>query len=126
MSINKQKEKPLEITFNYLKSNRFRVISADGAIGDETPNGKIFMAFYTERHPLPDSQTFVINDEGLLVNEVLEKRKVTSTGEVLREVEVGITFDLETAKGMVISLFNLIKEAESESSESSKVTQENS
>jgi hypothetical protein len=106
-----------EIEFNYLKSNQFRVIHADGAIGDETPAGKLFLAFYSERHLLPDSQTFKVNEEGRLVSEVLEKRKVNSNGNVMREMEIGIMLDIEVAKGFVISLVNMIREIEKDESQ---------
>lgn len=113
---NTENQNLQEIEFNYLKSNQFRVIHADGAIGDETPAGKLFIAFYSERHLLPDSQTFKINEDGRLVSEVLEKRKVNSDGDVMREIEIGIMLDVDVAKGFVISLVNLIREIEKDES----------
>lgn len=106
-----------EIEFSYLKSNYFRVIHADGAIGDETASGKLFLAFYSERPILPDSQTFRINKEGRLVSEVLEKRQVNSGGDVMREIEIGIMLDIDIAKGFVVSLVNLIREIEKDDSQ---------
>ena len=73
----------------------------------DTPRGDLFLVFYNERFPLPDSQTFNINEEGKIISEVLDKRKVKSNG-VMREVEVGITIDVNVAKGIVVSLSRLI------------------
>lgn len=116
-NINRQEES--EIEFNYIKSNNFRVIHADGAVGDGTPRGDLFLVFYNERFPLPDSQTFNINKEGKIVSEVLDKRQVKSNG-VMREVEVGITIDVNVAKGIVVSLSRLIRQLEAEEIQAEK------
>ena len=117
-NINNQQEG--EIEFNYIKSNNFRVIHADGAIGDETPNGNLFLTFYSERFPLPDSQTLKINEEGNIIGEVFEKRRVNSSGNVMREVEVGVMLDIDVAKVMVLSLLNLIRQIETANSQTEK------
>lgn len=41
------------IDINYIKSNEYREVACDGAIGSATPTGKLWVAFYTERLPLP-------------------------------------------------------------------------
>jgi hypothetical protein len=110
-NINKQNES--EIEFNYIKSNSFRVVHADGAMGNGTPRGNLFLVFYSERFPLPDSQTFGINDNGKIISEVFDKRKVNSNG-VMREVEIGVMLDINVAKGMVFSLTELIRQLESD------------
>lgn len=102
-----------EIEFNYIKGSNFRVVHADGAMSNGTPRGNLFLVFYSERLPLPDLQTFKINEEGRVVGEVIEKRKVNSNG-IMREVEVGIMLDMDVAKGMVVSLSQLIRQLESD------------
>lgn len=102
-----------EIEFNYIKGSNFRVVHADGAMGNGTPSGNLFLVFYSERFPLPDSQTFSISEEGRVIGEVTEKRKVNSNG-VMREVEVGVMLDINVAKGMVVSLSHLIRQLESD------------
>jgi hypothetical protein len=42
-----------EIAFEYIKSNLFRVIHADGAIGGVTPSGNLHLAFFSERPAIP-------------------------------------------------------------------------
>ena len=108
--INKNQK---EIDFNYIKGSNFRVVHADGAMGNETPSGNLFLVFYSERFPLPDSQTFGISEEGRVIGEITEKRKVNSNG-VMREVEVGVMLDINVAKGMVVSLTHLIRQLESD------------
>ncbi len=114
-NINNQERR--EIEFNYIKSDNFHVIHADGAIGNGTPSGNLFIVFYSERFPLPDSQTFNFNEEGRVSGEIVEKRKVNSNG-VIREVEVGVMLDIEVAKGMVLSLSHLIRQVEAGAIES--------
>jgi hypothetical protein len=41
------------IDINYIKSNDYREVACDGAIGGATPSEKLWVAFYTERLPLP-------------------------------------------------------------------------
>ena len=41
------------IHINYIKSNDYREVACDGALGSSTPAGKLWVAFYTERLPLP-------------------------------------------------------------------------
>lgn len=108
---NVNNEDQREIEFNYIKSNNFRVVHADGAIGNGTPSGKLFVVFYNDRFPLPDSQTFIVNQTGQITGEVVENRKVNSNG-IMREVEVGVMLDIEVAKGMVLSLSQLIRQTE--------------
>lgn len=102
-----------EIEFNYIKGNHFRVIHADGVMSNGTPRGNLFLGFYSERFPLPDSQTFKINEEGRVTGEVVEKRKINSNG-IMREVEVGIMLDIEVAKVLVLSLSQLIRQVEAD------------
>ena len=42
-----------EVAFDFIKSEYFRVIHADGALGGPTPQGLVHMAFYSERPPIP-------------------------------------------------------------------------
>lgn len=102
---------PPAIEFNYIKSSHFRTVHADGVMSNGTPRGNLFLGFYSERFPLPDSQTFEINEEGKIVGEIVEKRKINSNG-VMREVEVGIILDVEVAKVLILSLSQLIRQAE--------------
>lgn len=43
----------VKLSFNYIKGPGYREIPCDGAIGGLAPQGKLWMAFYAERYPLP-------------------------------------------------------------------------
>lgn len=119
MSENETNRELRQIEFNYIKGNHFRVIHADGIMSNGTPRGNLFLGFYSERFPLPDSQTFEINEEGRVTSEVIEKRKINSNG-IMREVEVGVMLDIEVAKVLVLSLSQLIRQVEANEPEQSE------
>lgn len=89
---------PSSITLHYIKSNYFRVIHADGAMGGFTPRGEVFFSLYSERAPLPDVTVQAV-ENGQLGKEIIEQRK-GSEG-ILRELEVGVVMDLNVAKSLV-------------------------
>jgi hypothetical protein len=100
---------PSSVTLNYIKSNYFRVIHADGAIGGFTPKGEMFVSLYSERPPLPDVTVQAI-ENGQLGPEILEQRRGTEG--ILREVEVGVVMDLNVAKALVVWLMERINVAD--------------
>ena len=102
---------PPKLLFKYIKSNLFRVVHADGLVGSITPKNDIFLSFYNERSPLPDSLTFEITPDGKLGKEIIEDRKVHTEG-ILREMEVGIVIDMELASNLVLWLTNMIQRTE--------------
>ena len=86
-----------QVQFSYIKCNSFRVVHVDGAIGALTPRGLIFASLYSERQAIPR----------VLVHEVQkgfkELGKVVHTdtrGGYVRELEVGLMLDRETAAGL--------------------------
>jgi hypothetical protein len=44
------------VVFEYIKSQLFRVIHSDGAIGGITPTGNVHVAFYSDRAAIPKVQ----------------------------------------------------------------------
>ena len=109
MSTKSGDQLPSSITLHYIKSNYFRVVHADGAIGGFTPRGEVFFSIYSERAPLPDVTVQAV-ENGQLGNEILEQRK-GSEG-ILRELEVGVVMDLNVAKSFHAWLEERIKVAE--------------
>lgn len=87
---------PDRICFDYIKSGSFRVIHADGVIGGLTPRLDVHMDFWSERFPIPQQVTHLVNKDGTLGEEVKADRK--SRKSIVREVEAGVVMDLETAK----------------------------
>jgi hypothetical protein len=77
-----------EITFEYIKSNLFRVIHADGAIGSVTPSGNLHIAFFSERPALPRLMVHKRDSAGTLGPPVPERTEVRAG--VIREMDVDV------------------------------------
>lgn len=88
---------PNEVVFDYIKTPDYREIHADGAWGGLTPRGYIQMAIYNERLPIPQQTTFELKDNQV-GNEVKEKRRTRQA--IIRNVEVDLIMDLNTAESM--------------------------
>ena len=88
-----------KIPFHYIKSNFFRVIHADGAVGGVTPSGDIFFSLWSQRNPIPKLVVHELGEEGTLGEELLSERE-TRQG-LVREVEIGVGMSPETARGLV-------------------------
>jgi hypothetical protein len=88
-------KKQQTISFDFIKSNQFRVIHVDGAWGGIAAPGHIHMSFFSERTAIPQQITHVINSDGSLGEEVKDKRKGRDA--IVREVEVDAVMSLHTA-----------------------------
>src|SRR5690242_17148769 len=88
-----------KISFHYIKSNLFRVVHADGAVGNITPSGDIFFGIYSQRGPIPQIAKVEVLDDGELGEEIPSER-VTKEG-VIREVEVGVTMSTTAAQSLI-------------------------
>jgi hypothetical protein len=90
------------IAINYIKSNEFRESACDGALGGPTPNGKLWVAFYTERFPLPriTRQKLRPADEpgAFMIDEKSPAEPVESREGIVRNVEFGLYMSLESAE----------------------------
>lgn len=88
-----QKRKSATINFDYIKSNQFRVIHADGVYGGIGPKaGTIHVAFFSERKAIPRRETYNLDGAKLAG---LKKSEVRDA--IIREVEVEVLMDLDTA-----------------------------
>jgi hypothetical protein len=90
----KSKAPPTELEFDFIKSNFFRVVRADGAFGGLAPGGAIHMSIYSERQPLPQKIVHKI-ESGTLGPEMLERRQGRKA--IVREVEVDIVLEITQA-----------------------------
>lgn len=86
---------PDRLTFDYIKSNLFRVIHVDGVLGGPGPRGSIHVNFFSERLPIPTRQVFALA-EGALGKEDEALRE--SRPGIVREVETAVVMDVPTAK----------------------------
>jgi hypothetical protein len=91
---------PSSLEFDYVKSNFFRVIRVNGAFGGIGPDGNLFMAVFSERPPLPDVTFQAVDSTGKVGAELMEQRKVTSKG-IVRELEAGLSMDVNTARAII-------------------------
>ncbi|MGC2246711.1 MAG: hypothetical protein WA609_08915 [Terriglobales bacterium] len=92
-------EMPSSVPFHYIKSGLFRVIHTDGAIGNVTPSGLIFVGLFSERAVIPQIMVHDVTDGGQVGPERMSER-VGKSG-VVREVEVGATMSVETATTLI-------------------------
>jgi hypothetical protein len=93
--INPQPQEDTQlIKFDYVNSHLFRVVAVDGVIISATPQGKIFLHLYNERVAIPRQVTHETLPDGTLGKEVDR----IEPEEYVREVEVGIVIDIDTAK----------------------------
>jgi hypothetical protein len=81
------------VKFFYLKSQQFRVIHADGAIGAVTPRGLIHCSFYSERPAIPQTQSHEISPEGKLSDPLSSDGKEG----FVREIDVDVMMTKQTA-----------------------------
>ncbi len=84
-----------QIKFDYIKSNYFRSIHADGIWGGVNGHLDIAMAFYSERPAIPQQITIPI-ENGKLGNEIEAKR--VGRDAVIRDVEISVTMNVEVAR----------------------------
>lgn len=89
-------EKPQSIQFHYIKSQFFRTVHADGAIGGMTPHADIVANFYSERQPIPKIVTQEIKPDMTLGQEL---KKVCLEG-IVREVEISVSMSVLTAQAL--------------------------
>ncbi|MBI1901160.1 MAG: hypothetical protein HYS13_08630 [Planctomycetia bacterium] len=104
-----------QLRTDYIKSNFFRVIYADGVYGGLTPKGDIHIDFFNERQPIPQQTTYEVTGEGRLGDEIKQERK--SREAMVREVEVGVVINTDLAKALVDWLQKKIEEKEKKDKE---------
>lgn len=93
---------PNKLRIEYHKANLFRVVHADGVYGGTSPRLQLFVAFYSERFPIPKVLTYETSSTGAPEHEIISERE--SKEGVFREVEVAVTMDLNAAKGFSVWL----------------------
>jgi hypothetical protein len=96
-----------KISFDYLKSQFFRVVHADGAIGGITPSGCIHFSFYSERQAIPQSQAFALNKDGSLGQPITEETIVRAA--IVRELDVDVVMNVDVARSLAVWLGQQVK-----------------
>lgn len=102
-----------EVAFDYIKSQDFRVVWADGAIGGVTPQGLVHFALYSERGAIPRRQVFTIKDEtlGKLGEEVIEKRITRDS--IVREMACDVFLTPSAAENLANWILKTLDDAKS-------------
>jgi|SRR5215469_12562278 len=101
---------PTVVNFDYVKSNDFRIVHADGAFISGAAAG-LNIAFYSERQPIPRRVVHKIEDGKRLGAEIVEAKVVRDA--LIRDVEVSLVMSLDTAKLLHLSLGEIIQKLES-------------
>src|ERR1700679_3910013 len=95
------KDPPPTVDINYIKSSGYREVTCDGTVGSPTPTGKLWLAFYTERLPLPRivRHEMILSEETGALRICPDKPGIPLEGRVgvVRNVEFGLYLSLETA-----------------------------
>lgn len=100
-----------EIHFHYVKSSTFRVVHADGVWGGVAPRGgAVNLAFWSERHPIPQKVVHELDSGGKLGREIRSKREVRDG--LIREVDFEVVLSIDNAKELRSWLEGIIAEAE--------------
>jgi hypothetical protein len=97
---------PSQIKFDFIKSNYFRTIHADGVWGGVNGHLDIAMAFYSERPAIPQQITVPV-ENGKLGNELEGKR--VGRDAVIRDVEISVTMNVDVARQFLQWLEEKIK-----------------
>ena len=83
---------PESITYDFIKSNLFRVLHVDGAWGGISPDGYIQMAIFSERRAIPRRVVYQLS-EGRVGPEIEREERPG----LVREVEADLVMSLEAA-----------------------------
>ncbi len=84
----------MEIKFIYEKGTDFKVHQIDGVLGGTSPHGDIFLNFFSERFPIPETVSYELLENDKLGKEIEKDVK----NAIIRELECGIILNIETAK----------------------------
>jgi len=84
-----------QVSFEYIKSQLFRGIHADGIWGGVTPQGILSLTFYSERFPIPNQLIHKLKPDGTLGDEV-ESARISKTS-IIREAEACVYMNLNVA-----------------------------
>jgi len=93
-----------KIKFHYLKSESFRECHCDGIFGGMTPNGHLWVSFFSERTAIPREAVHkavpVAGVEGAVaIGDLIPEETKVRDG-IIRTVEAGVFMTVETAEAL--------------------------
>lgn len=104
-----------QVRFYYQKSHFFRVIHADGVIGNLTPQGLLHLAVYSERTAIPQTSLHELNEDGTLGKSLETDGKEG----FVREIDTDLIMTKEVAVGVRNWLNQMLKDFEDSSNSAS-------
>lgn len=97
------------ITFDYVKSNLYRIIHCDGIVGGVTPNGLIHMAVWSHHRTYPEQVVHELGPEGQIGKEIERTKRAA---DITRELEADFLFSPALARVIITWLEGRLKEFE--------------
>lgn len=90
--------KVARVNFKYIFPDDYNPQYANGVHGGVTTQGEIALNFFVERHPLPFEETFSLNADGSLGNNLVRSPEVQDgTLMVVRFISSGVILNREAA-----------------------------
>lgn len=100
------------INIFYEKTNQYRTIYTDGLVGGITPTNDINLNFYATRNSIPKCVTHKISPDGEVdINGI---KSDDSTKGIIREIEVGVYMNKNTARDIYKFLKQIFKDENDE------------
>jgi hypothetical protein len=112
-----QTEAPLasRVKFNYVKSNLFRVIHADGAVVAVNPNQNISINLFSQRFSIPDESIVELDEDGRAIGETTSiEIEENIDYVVIREIDVLAVMSLDGARQLIAQLQDILEDYEDE------------
>ncbi|MFM2313626.1 MAG: hypothetical protein RLZZ04_2902 [Cyanobacteriota bacterium] len=100
-----------KITFDYIKSNYFRVLHVDELSIERNPQGDIQIILWNERNSIPKRIVYTLSPDGSISDEEIIE-ECESRGSIVREIEASFSIDLDTAKRFAQLLENFVNKVE--------------
>lgn len=85
-----------KLTFFFEKTPSFQTLHSDGAFGNLTPSGEVFLAFYAERSPIPKTMVCDVGADGVVANPEFSGKLG-----IFREVHTGIIMSPSVLEDLV-------------------------
>lgn len=98
------------VDINYAQSGGFREVACDGVMGGPTPNGKVWLGFYTERFPLPRVTRHSLTRTASGASVIESPANVVESSEgIVRTLEFGVFLSREEAEHLTGWLASALK-----------------
>ncbi len=81
-------EENKKIEFQYKMASDYKIYAISGLQGTITPTGDLIINCYKERHPVPDKETYEIQESGQLK---FQKRSPDVSNVIIREIPFAIS-----------------------------------